>query len=109
MHATDIIAYGCDGAIYCEECYVPDLDGWPIFASDELREGSSCDGCGCCWIDGEWLSHDDAVHPSTRWATCESCNAHIPHRQEYKKARRKFRRLKERACPECRRGRMIWR
>jgi len=50
MHAWDVVAWACDGALRCPECSdgsEPD-NGYgpnPVFASDEGPHGS-CDSCG---------------------------------------------------------------
>lgn len=58
MHATDVIAYACDGALRCPECAVK--AGWtdgglgegdregvsPVFADSETDSPSHCEACG---------------------------------------------------------------
>lgn len=52
MHATDIVAYGCDGALYCADCIQiepgDEENGhvWPVFADNEGWHDHCCDGCG---------------------------------------------------------------
>lgn len=62
MNSFDIIAWHHEGAAFCPDC--PPSKGnshdepWPVFA-DSLEEenGATCDACGACLVDGEWLPH----------------------------------------------------
>lgn len=51
MNATDIVAYGCEGELYCPEHIVID-DGdeeaghvWPVFADNEGWQDHCCSAC----------------------------------------------------------------
>lgn len=84
MNSADIIAWHLCGAAYCPDCK-PAADPregkpHPVFAdSIEDVNGTTCDACSACLVDGEWLAHDDAVGPDVRWTRCDRCNAQKPH------------------------------
>lgn len=77
MTASDIVAYGCDGAEYCPDCQ-PDGgtdEVWPMFA-DDARNGMTCNACRCFYLDGGWLPQSDAHE--LEWLKCAVCNHQEP-------------------------------
>ena len=83
MNAADVLAYTCDGAVYCPDCLGddesnPEIGAW--FADDEdSLIGSTCDGCSACYTDDGWTGHDDAVNRTIyRWSRCQHCNDQRP-------------------------------
>lgn len=89
MHACDIVGYGMDGAILCDDCGVEfdkgdyeDGSAFPIFADAESDViGVTCDSCESCYVIGYgWTDHESACEKKfVRWAVCRECNSHYPY------------------------------
>lgn len=90
MNSYDVIAWHCDGAVYCPDCEPAGAD--PVFADNASEEnGATCDACGACLVGLDWLPHDAAVGPTVRWSRCISCNAQQPYDvadSDYRRARK---------------------
>ena len=94
MHAAEILAWACDGAVFCPACKpqptaraaaVGHDDVHPWFATDEAALiGASCEGCRACYVtngtlrDGDWLPFADCQPPFVFFYRCPECNASQP-------------------------------
>lgn len=94
MHAADVLAWTCDGAVFCPACKPQPTaraaafghdDVHPWFASDEAAlVGSTCDGCRACYVsngtlrDGDWLEHGLCKPPYVWFYRCPECEAAQP-------------------------------
>ena len=86
MGAFEVEAYLGDGAIYCPDCWGGCDDdrcnegcrdgGSHDILGEHLRDGDTCDGCGCCWVYGAWRTGEEAR--GLRWSRCYRCNAQRP-------------------------------
>lgn len=94
MHAADILAWTCDGAVFCPSCKpeptaraaaVGHDDVHPWFADAEAAlVGATCDGCRACYVsngtlrDGDWLPFADCEPPYVYFYRCPECEAAQP-------------------------------
>lgn len=88
MRGFDEVGGMADGELYCEDCWEEPgeddrCDGGPVFR-DDMRGGATCGGCGACWVDGDWETHQQATADppaGPRWYTCEGCGHQHPTRE----------------------------